>query len=43
MSVILLAAVFLCGTPVGFVLGLLVAWRVFRPAASDDPDYSGGA
>ena len=43
MSAILLAAVFLCGVPFGIILGLLVAWRVFRPAPGDDPDYSGGA
>lgn len=42
MTVILLTAAFLCGMPVGAIIGLLVAWRVLRPERGDEPDYSGG-
>lgn len=42
MTASLLALAFLCGTPVGFIFGMIAAWRLLRPARQNDPDYSGG-
>lgn len=43
MIVALLSLAFLCGMPVGFVIGLLVVWRMTKPDRSDDElDYSDG-
>lgn len=41
MSVILIAAVFLCGIPIGFVIGLMIAARMFC-RTDDDDDFDGG-
>lgn len=40
-NMILLALAFLCGLPVGAILGLIVAWHMLRPESDDEPDYSG--
>lgn len=42
MTVILLSLAFLCGVPIGIILGLLVFWRLNKPAREDDLDYSDG-
>lgn len=41
-NAMLLALAFLCGVPVGAIIGALILWRVTRPAQGDEPDYSGG-
>lgn len=42
MIVILLSAAFLCGIPLGFIVGMLVVWRLNKPAREDELDYSDG-
>jgi uncharacterized Tic20 family protein len=43
MNTLLLAAAFLCGIPFGFILGMLVVWRMTKPDRVDDElDYSDG-
>jgi uncharacterized Tic20 family protein len=43
MTTILLAAAFLCGVPFGFILGMLVVWRMNRPDRYEkELDYSDG-
>jgi len=42
MTSLLLAAAFLCGTPIGFIFGMIAAWRLLRPALRGEPDYSAG-
>jgi hypothetical protein len=43
MSIMLLAAAFLCGVPLGIILGMVLVWRMNVPERGDEPDYSGGA
>jgi predicted MFS family arabinose efflux permease len=40
MSIMLLAAAFLCGVPFGIILGMVLVWRMNVPER--DPDYSDG-
>lgn len=42
MIVILLATAFLCGVPLGFILGMIMFWRLSKSLPSEDVDYSGG-
>lgn len=42
MSVFLLALAFLCGVPLGMILGMVLVWRMNVPERGDDVDYSGG-
>jgi uncharacterized Tic20 family protein len=43
MNMILLAAAFLCGMPVGAIIGLVVVWHMTKPERRDDElDYSDG-
>jgi uncharacterized Tic20 family protein len=42
MMAILLSAAFLCGLPFGFILGMLVVWRMNKPDREDELDYSDG-
>lgn len=43
MNTLLLTLAFLCGVPIGIILGLIVAWRMYRPERGDrEIDYSGG-
>jgi uncharacterized Tic20 family protein len=42
MMLMLLSAAFLCGVPFGFILGMLVVWRMNKPDREDELDYSDG-
>jgi hypothetical protein len=42
MNVLLLAMAFLCGVPIGIIIGIVVFWRMNVPERGDDVDYSGG-
>jgi uncharacterized Tic20 family protein len=43
MTVMLLAAAFLCGIPFGAIIGLVVVWHMTKPDRVDDElDYSDG-
>lgn len=42
MIVLLFAAAFMCGLPFGFIAGLLVVWRLNKPAREHVLDYSDG-
>lgn len=43
MTVLLLAIAFLCGIPLGIILGMVLVWRMNVPERDDrDVDYSGG-
>jgi ABC-type amino acid transport system permease subunit len=43
MTVALLALAFLCGVPIGIILGIVLLWKMNVPERDDDIDYSGGA
>jgi hypothetical protein len=44
MILLLLAFAFLCGVPIGIILGIVLLWKVNVPERDDaDIDYSGGA
>jgi hypothetical protein len=43
MNVLLLAMAFLCGVPIGIIIGIVVFWRMNKPARDNDElDYSDG-
>jgi predicted MFS family arabinose efflux permease len=42
VTVALLSLAFLCGVSVGIVLGMILVWRMTKPAVDEEPDYSEG-
>lgn len=43
MIVLLLTAAFLCGVPLGIIVGIIIAWRMTKPARYEEElDYSDG-
>ena len=42
MTAPLVALAFLCGVPLGIIVGLVIAWRMNKPDREDVFDYTDG-
>jgi hypothetical protein len=43
MNILLMSLAFLCGVPIGIIIGIVVFWRMNVPDRGDDElDYSDG-
>lgn len=42
MTALLVTLAFLCGVPLGIIVGLVIAWRMNKPDQEDVFDYSDG-